>query len=87
VSGALLPIKKCYNTDLKGHNKNAYSLHITRPTNSNNDDDDDDNNNNNNCKQKFTKIYLETIPGQYSVDSLKNCHTRNITHHKESATS
>jgi hypothetical protein len=32
--------------------------------------------------------YLETIPGQHSIDSLqKNCHTRNITHHKESATS
>jgi hypothetical protein len=31
---------------------------------------------------------LETIPGQHSIDSLqKNCHTRNITHHKESATS
>jgi hypothetical protein len=32
--------------------------------------------------------YLETIPEQHSIDSLqKNCHTRNITHHKESATS
>jgi hypothetical protein len=31
---------------------------------------------------------LETISGQNSMDSLqKNCHTRNITHHKESATS
>jgi hypothetical protein len=43
------------------------------------DDDDDDNN---------FKNYLKTIPGQLSIDSLqKNCHTRNITHHKESATS
>jgi hypothetical protein len=30
---------------------------------------------------------LETIPGQHSIDSLqKKCHTRNITHHKESDT-
>jgi hypothetical protein len=37
---------------------------------------------------KSLQKYLETIPGQHSIDSLqKNCHTRNITHHKESATS
>jgi hypothetical protein len=37
---------------------------------------------------KSLQKYLETIPGQHSVDPLqKNCHTRNITHHKESATS
>jgi hypothetical protein len=37
---------------------------------------------------KSLQKYLETIPGQHSVDSLqKKCHTRNITHHKESATS
>jgi hypothetical protein len=29
---------------------------------------------------------LETIPGQHSTDSLKERCTRNITHHKESAT-
>jgi hypothetical protein len=32
--------------------------------------------------------YLETIPGQtLNRFFTKNCHTRNITHHKESATS
>jgi hypothetical protein len=37
---------------------------------------------------KSLQKYLETIPGQHSIDSLqKNCHTGNITHHKESATS
>jgi hypothetical protein len=37
---------------------------------------------------KSLQRHLETIPGQHSIDSLqKNCHTRNITHHKESATS
>jgi hypothetical protein len=37
---------------------------------------------------KSLQKYLETIPGQHSIDSpQKNCHTRNITHHKESATS
>jgi hypothetical protein len=37
---------------------------------------------------KSLQKYPETIPGQHSIDSLqKNCHTRNITHHKESATS
>jgi hypothetical protein len=37
---------------------------------------------------KSLQKYLETTPGQHSIDSLqKNCHTRNITHHKESATS
>jgi hypothetical protein len=37
---------------------------------------------------KSLQKYLETIPGQHSIDSLqKHCHTRNITHHKESATS
>jgi hypothetical protein len=37
---------------------------------------------------KSLQKYLETIPGQHSRDSpQKNCHTRNITHHKESATS
>jgi hypothetical protein len=37
---------------------------------------------------KSLQKYMETIPGQHSIDSLqKNCHTRNITHHKESATS
>jgi hypothetical protein len=37
---------------------------------------------------KSLQKYLETIPGQHSIDSLqKNCHTRNITHHKESSTS
>jgi hypothetical protein len=33
------------------------------------------------------KIYLETIPGKHSIDSLqKNSCARNITHYKESAT-
>jgi hypothetical protein len=37
---------------------------------------------------KSLQKYVETIPGQHSIDSpQKNCHTRNITHHKESATS
>jgi hypothetical protein len=37
---------------------------------------------------KSLQKYLETIPGQHSIDSLqKNCHTRNMTHRKESATS
>jgi ABC-type sulfate transport system permease subunit len=37
---------------------------------------------------KSLQKYLETIPGQHSIDSLQiNCHTRNMTHHKESATS
>jgi hypothetical protein len=37
---------------------------------------------------KSLQKYLETKPGQHSIDSIqKNCHTRNITHHKESATS
>jgi hypothetical protein len=35
----------------------------------------------------MVKGYLEAISGQYSIDSIqKNYHTRNITHHKESAT-
>jgi hypothetical protein len=29
---------------------------------------------------------VENIPGQYSMDSLKTHRTRNITHHKKSAT-
>jgi hypothetical protein len=37
---------------------------------------------------KCLKTYVKTIPEQHSVDSLqKNRHTRNITHHKASATS
>jgi hypothetical protein len=37
---------------------------------------------------KSLQKYLKTMPGQHSIDSLqKNCHTSNITHHKESATS
>jgi hypothetical protein len=37
---------------------------------------------------KSLQKYLETIPGQHSNRfPTKNCHTRNITHHKESATS
>jgi hypothetical protein len=33
---------------------------------------------------KSLQKYLETIPGQHSIDSLqKNCHTRNITHQAE----
>jgi hypothetical protein len=37
---------------------------------------------------KSLQKYLEAIPGQHSIDSLqKNCHTRNMTHHKESGTS
>jgi hypothetical protein len=36
---------------------------------------------------KSLQKYQETIPGQHSIDSLqKNCHTKNITHRKESAT-
>jgi hypothetical protein len=35
---------------------------------------------------KSLQKYLETIPGQHSIDSLQNCHTGNITHHKESVT-
>jgi uncharacterized oligopeptide transporter (OPT) family protein len=38
--------------------------------------------------RKSLQKYLETIPGQHSINSLqKNCHTGNITHHRESATS
>jgi hypothetical protein len=38
--------------------------------------------------RKSLQKHLETIPRQHSIDYLqKNCHTRNITHHKESATS
>jgi hypothetical protein len=37
-------------------------------------------------ESKSLQKYLETIPGLNSIDSLKNCHTRKITHHKESAT-
>jgi hypothetical protein len=36
---------------------------------------------------KSLQKYLETIPGQHSIDSLQKLPTRNITHHKESATS
>jgi hypothetical protein len=37
---------------------------------------------------KSLQKYLETMPGKHSTDSLqKNCRTRNITRHKESATS
>jgi hypothetical protein len=32
------------------------------------------------------KIYLETILGKRSIDSLQKTATRNITHYKESAT-
>jgi hypothetical protein len=36
---------------------------------------------------KELKKYLETIPGNHSIDSLqKNSCSRNITHYKESAT-
>jgi hypothetical protein len=41
------------------------------------DDDDDDDNNNNNNNNNTTLNRFPTI----------NCHTRNMTHHKESATS
>jgi hypothetical protein len=44
-------------------------------------------NNNNNCKQKFTKISGNNTRTALNRFPTKNCHTRNITHHKESATS
>jgi hypothetical protein len=47
----------------------------------------DNNNNNNNCKQKFTKISGNNTRTILKNSLQKNCHTRNITHHKESATS
>jgi hypothetical protein len=36
----------------------------------------------------FLQKYLGIITGQLSIDSLeRNCHNRNITHHKERVTS
>jgi hypothetical protein len=40
-----------------------------------------------NCKQKFTKISGNNTRTILNTFFTKNCHTRNITHHKESATS
>jgi hypothetical protein len=40
-----------------------------------------------NCEQKFTKISGNNTRTTLNRFSTKNCHTRNITHHKESATS
>jgi hypothetical protein len=40
-----------------------------------------------NCKQKFTKISGKNTRTTLNRFPTKNCHTRNITHHKESATS
>jgi hypothetical protein len=54
------------------------------------DDDDDNNNNNNNNKQneqKFIKISGNNTRTTLNRFPTKNCHTRNMTHHKESATS
>jgi hypothetical protein len=54
------------------------------------DDDDDDNNNNNNNnnnKQKFIKISGNNTRTTLNRFPIKDCHTRNTTHHNESATS
>jgi hypothetical protein len=40
-----------------------------------------------NCKQKFTKISGNNTRTTLNRFLTKNCHTRNITHHEESATS
>jgi hypothetical protein len=40
-----------------------------------------------NCEQKFTKISGNNTRTTLNRFFTKNCHTRNITHHKESATS
>jgi hypothetical protein len=40
-----------------------------------------------NCKKKFTKISGNNTRTTLNRFPTKNCHTRNITHHKESATS
>jgi hypothetical protein len=40
-----------------------------------------------NCNQKFTKISGNNTRTTLKRFFTKNCHTRNITHHKESATS
>jgi hypothetical protein len=40
-----------------------------------------------NCEQKFTKIYGNNTRATLNRFPYKNCHTRNMTHHKESATS
>jgi hypothetical protein len=40
-----------------------------------------------NCEQKFTKISGNNIRTTLNRFPTKKCHTRNITHHKESATS
>jgi hypothetical protein len=56
---------------------------IAKLSTSNDDDDDNaaaDNNNNNNNNGNNTRTTLNRFP-------TKNCRTRNITHHKESATS
>jgi hypothetical protein len=45
------------------------------------------NNNNNNNEQKFTKISGNNTRTTLNRFFTKNCQTRNITHHKESATS
>jgi hypothetical protein len=38
-----------------------------------------------NCKQKFTKISGNNTRTTLNRFPTRNCHTRNITHHKESA--
>jgi hypothetical protein len=40
-----------------------------------------------NCEQKFTKMSGNNTRTTLNRFPTKNCHTRNITHHKESATS
>jgi hypothetical protein len=40
-----------------------------------------------NCEQTFTKISGNNTRTTLNRFPTKNCHTRNITHHKESATS
>jgi hypothetical protein len=40
-----------------------------------------------NCKQKFTKVCGNNTRTTLIRFPTKDCHTRNITHHKESATS
>jgi hypothetical protein len=40
-----------------------------------------------NCEQKFTKMSVNNTRTTLNRFFTKNCHTRNITHHKESATS
>jgi hypothetical protein len=40
-----------------------------------------------NCEQKFTKISGNNTRTTLNRFPTKNCHNRNITHHKESATS